>query len=142
MSTLVKKEEQTEKITNFNLDLTAPTESKKSVFLAVVASLIVPGAGELYAGSFETGKYHLIAEGGLWLTYYGFRLHSNWLGQDARTFANQHAGANFDNKDDQYLVNIGNFNNTGEYNETKMRNRESDFVYLTEQYNWQWDISS
>jgi hypothetical protein len=107
--------------------------------LAVVASLLVPGMGELYAGSFETGKYHLIAEGGLWLTYAGFRIHANSLQQDAQTFAVQHAGANFDNKDDQYPVNIGNFINTDEYNLTRLRNRESDFLYSGSQYSWQWD---
>lgn len=95
--------------------------------------------GELYAGSFESGKYNFIAEGGLWLTYSGFIMHANWLQQDARTFASQHADANFDNKDDQYSVNIGNFNTTDEYNQTKLRNREYDLVYTGDQYNWQWD---
>jgi hypothetical protein len=110
--------------------------------LAVVASLIVPGMGELYVGSFETGKYHLIAESGLWLTYAGFRIHSNWLRQDAQTFAKEHAGANFTNKNDQYAVNIGNFNTTAEYNDTKSRNREYDLIYFTESYPdylWNWD---
>jgi hypothetical protein len=107
--------------------------------LAVVASLILPGMGEWYAGSFESGKYNLIAEGGLWLAYSGFRMHANWLQQDAQTFAHQHAGAHFDNKDDQYSVNIGNFNSTDEYNQAKLRNRENDLIYSAEQYAWQWD---
>ena len=139
MSTLVIKEVQSKTITPIDLDYSGTSESKKSIVLAVVASLILPGMGELYAGSFESGKYNLIAEGGLWLTYSGFRMHANWLQQDARTFANQHAGANFDNKDDQYSVDIGNFNTTDEYNQTKLRNRENDLVYTAEQYKWQWD---
>jgi hypothetical protein len=139
MSVLIAQEMQSKVITSINLDYSASFESKKSVMLAVVASLILPGMGEMYVGSFESGKYNLIAEGGLWLAYSGFRMHADWLQQDARTFANQHAGANFDNKDDQYSINIGNFNTIDEYNQAKLRNRENDLVYTADQYNWQWD---
>jgi hypothetical protein len=78
----------------------------------------------------------------LWLTYTGFRVHSNWVRQDAQTFAKDHSGANFDNKDDKYAVNIGNFNSTAEYNETKSINREYDLIYFTDlrpDYLWNWD---
>lgn len=115
---------------------------RKSVFLAVIASLIVPGLGEWYAGSFESGKYHFFAECGLWLTYGGFRIHSNWVLNDSRTFAQQHAEANFSDKDDKYIVNIGNFNNTDEYNDTKAKNREYDLIYyydVNPGYWWNWD---
>lgn len=144
MSTLVTKEVQLRGMSIPDLDVSPAPESKKSVMLAVVASLLVPGLGELYAGSFETGKYYLIAEGGLWLTYGGFRMHSNWLLQDAQTFASQHADANFSNKDDQYLVNIGNFNTTSEYNDAKNRNREYDLIYqLTRpEFQWNWDTDA
>jgi hypothetical protein len=145
MSTLVTKEVQLRGMSIPDLDVSSVPESKKSVMLAVVASLLVPGLGELYAGSFETGKYYLIAEGGLWLTYGGFRTHSNWLLQDAQTFASQHADANFSNKDDQYLVNIGNFNTTAEYNDTKSRNREYKLMYQPtrpeDQWNWDTDAN-
>jgi hypothetical protein len=139
MSALVTREVQSKIITPIDLDYSASSGSQKSVLLAVAASLILPGMGELYAGSFESGKYNLIAEGGLWLTYSGFRMHAHWLQQDAQTFASQHAGANFDNKDDQYSVNIGNFNTTDEYNQAKLRNRETELVYTADQYKWQWD---
>ena len=139
LSVLVVKENSSNSATPMPVEYSGSSDSKKSVIVAVVASLILPGMGEWYAGSFETGQYHLIAEGGLWLAYAGFRMHANWLQQDAQTFASQHAGATFDNKDDQYGVNIGNFMSTDEYNQTKMRNRESDLVYTTDQYQWQWD---
>jgi hypothetical protein len=139
ISALVAKEVQSKIITPIDLDYSGSSESKKSVVFAIVASLIIPGMGELYAGSFESGKYNLIAEGGLWLAYSGFRIHADWLQKDARIFANQHSGANFDNKDDQFSVNIGNFNTTDEYNQAKLRNRENEYVYTIEQYHWQWD---
>ena len=139
ISTLVVKDIHSNSETPMNLDYSGSSESQKSVVVAVIASLILPGMGEWYAGSFESGKYNLIAEGGLWLAYSGFRMHANWLQQDAQTFADQHAGANFDNKDDQYSVNIGNFISTDEYNQAKLRNRENDLVYIGDQYQWQWD---
>ena len=139
VSALVVKEEQSRILAPVNLDYTGSSDSKKSVMLAIAASLVLPGMGELYAGSFESGKYNLIAEGGLWLTYSGFRMHANWLQQDAQNFASQHAAANFTNKDDQYSVNIGNFNTTDEYNQTKLRNRDYDNVHTEGQYQWQWD---
>jgi len=139
MSALVTKEVQSKIAAPIDLVYSGQSESKKSVFLAVVASLILPGMGEMYAGSFESGKYNLIAEGGLWLTYSGFRMHADWVQKDARSFANQHADANFDDKDDQYSVNISNFNTTDEYNQAKLRNREYNLVYSADQYKWQWD---
>jgi hypothetical protein len=144
ISTLVTKEVQLHGISIPDLDLSPAPESKKSVLLAVVSSLLMPGMGELYAGSFETGKYYLIAEGGLWLTYGGFRMHSNWLLQDAKTFARQHADANFDNKDEQYSIDIGNFNTTAEYNDVKNRNRQYDLIYQTTltEYQWNWDTDA
>jgi hypothetical protein len=114
---------------------------RKSVMLAVVYSLLVPGMGQTYAGSFRTGKYYLFAEGGLWLSYAGFRVYGNWLHQDAQTYAAEHAGANFSSKDDQYEVNIGNFNTTDEYNQAKLRNRQYDLLYAGNQYQWDWQGS-
>ena len=144
MSSLVTKEVQLRGMSIPDLDVSSVPESKKSVMLAVVASLLVPGMGELYAGSFETGKYYLIAESGLWLTYSGFRMHSNWLLQDAQTFASQHADANFSSKDDQYSVNIGNFNTTAEYIDAKSRNREYDLISQATHpdYQWNWDTDA
>jgi hypothetical protein len=137
-TSLVMKETPERQAYSIDEGLGTSAGSKKSVFLAVVASLLVPGMGELYAGSFESGKYHLIAEGGLWLAYGGFRRYSDWVGQDARTFANQNAQADFNNKDDQYAVNIGNFNTTEEYNAAKSRNREYDLMYQSPEYVWDW----
>ena len=139
LTALITKDEQRNIIAPLNKDYTGSSDSKKSVLLAIAASIVLPGMGELYAGSFESGQYNLIAEGALWLTYSGFRLHAHWLQQDAQNFASQHAGANFNNKDDQYSVNIGNFNTTDEYNQTKLRYRDYDNVHTEDQYQWQWD---
>jgi hypothetical protein len=123
-----------------DLHLGQSPKSEKSTLLAIVYSLILPGMGDLYADNFSTGKYFVISETGLWLTYAGFRLHGHWLREDARTFASQHSGASFDGKSDQFDVNIGNFNSLDEFNQAKLRNREFDLLYETGRaFAWQWD---
>lgn len=117
-----------------------PAVEQKSTTLAVLYSVLLPGMGELYAGSFETGKYYLMADAGLWLTYGGFQLHGQWLRQDARSFAQQHAQTNADGKDDQFEVNLGNFNTVADYNEAKLRDRDYNLVYdPNSNYAWKWD---
>jgi hypothetical protein len=101
-------------------------------------SLIVPGAGEMYAGNVRTGTYFMVADGALWLTYAGFVLHGNWVMDDARTFAGMKSGADFSGKDERFDVNIGNFMSTDEYNETRLRNREYGDVYSGSSYQWMW----
>jgi hypothetical protein len=112
---------------------------RKSVPIAIALSLVLPGMGELYAGNFQSGKYLLAADAGLWLTYGGFQLYGDWLRRDARSFATQRAGASFENKDEQFEVNIGNFLSVEDYNEAKLRNRQFDLLYDPKStYAWRW----
>lgn len=121
------------------MDQTPTYADRKSVTLAVVYSLILPGMGEWYAGSFNSGKYSLMAEGGLWVSYEGFRMHGNWIRDDARSFAVQHAGADLSLKDEQFEVNLGDYNNTDAYNEAQARQRDFSARYTDPAYSWNWD---
>lgn len=114
--------------------------SKKAVGLAALYSLLLPGMGELYAEGFSSGKYFLMAEGGLWITYALFEMHGNDLRDGARAFATARAGVNTDAKDDQYFVDIGNFLSMDDYNDKRLRDREPERLYTLEagQY-WRWD---
>jgi len=114
--------------------------SKKSVGLAALYSLLVPGMGELYADGFGSGKYFLIAEGGLWITYAAFEIHGNDLRDGARSFAAARAGVSVNGKDDQFFVDVGNFLTMDEYNDKRLRDREPEKLYSTVagQY-WRWD---
>lgn len=115
-------------------------QERKSVSLAAVASLVLPGAGELYADGFSSGKYFLIAEGALWLTYIAFDVHGTALRDDARAYAISRAGVNPAGKDDQYYVDIGNFLDIQEYNEKQLRDREPDRLYDPGAgYAWRWE---
>ena len=115
-------------------------QGKKSVGLAAVYSLLLPGMGELYAEGFGSGKYFLLAEGALWLTFATFEVYGNALRDDARTFSVSHAGVNPAGKDDQFYVDIGNFLNIDEYNEKQLQDREPEKLYDPAQgYSWRWD---
>jgi hypothetical protein len=112
---------------------------RRSVFLAVAASVILPGAGEYYAGNFqESGRYSLAAEAALWITYAGFHLHGTWVRNDARAFGTQMAGVTFNGKDNDFEVNLGNYLTVADYNDAKLRSREFDKIYTDPAYAWAW----
>jgi hypothetical protein len=115
------------------------TGGKKTTGLAAIYSLVLPGMGELYAGNFESGKYFLIAEGALWLTYTMFEISGNQLQDDSRAFATAHAGINPSGKPDQYFVDIGNFLSIDDFTEKKLRDREPEKLYRASGYAWEWD---
>jgi len=121
------------RIQDSNTDVTG-----KSVALAVAMSLVLPGMGEWYAGNFEAGRYFLAADGSIWLTFAAFRLRGDWLRSDARSFGSQHAGIDFSGKDDQFLVNVGNYNSVEDYNQARLRERQFDQLYRSPRDSWRW----
>jgi hypothetical protein len=117
-----------------------PAVEKKSTTTAVFYSLLLPGLGEWYIDRLDQGKYSMIAEAGLWFSYYSFLQYGTWIRDDARRFAVVHAQANLDGKNDQYFVNLGNFNDMFEYNEKKLIDRTPERLYEAEDgFYWQWD---
>jgi len=118
---------------------TAAGAEKTSAGMAALYSLVLPGAGEMYVGGFDAGKYPLIAEGALWLTYGTMQYYGTWMRDDARHFASVHAGLTNSSADDQFYVDVSNFANTFDYNEKKLRDRSLDKLYTTPATAWQWD---
>ena len=113
--------------------------SKKSPGLAFIYSLFVPGVGQLYARRFDVGKYYMISEASLWLGFASFTIYGNWLLNDAHRFASIHAGVNTNGKDDNYFVNISNFDNIYQYNDEQLRNGRYDNLYDESKYYFYWD---
>ena len=114
--------------------------AKKNPLLAVCYSLLLPGMGELYAGRFDVGRYSLIGEGALWLTYASYVHYGNWLRGDARQFAVDHSGANPAGKDDNFYVNLATYNSVYDYNEHQLQSRNITELYDPAQgYYWNWD---
>jgi hypothetical protein len=114
------------------------TAESKSVLVAVGLSILLPGSGELYAENNRVGGYLMAADGALWLTYAGFVLQGNWIMDDARQFAGQHSGADFNGKDEQFEVNVGNFTSMDAYNISRLRNREFADTYSSPSFQWLW----
>ncbi|MFQ5797534.1 MAG: hypothetical protein ACE5H0_02450 [Bacteroidota bacterium] len=112
----------------------------KSVLKAVVLSLLVPGMGELYADRFDVGRYVVISESALWITYAGFRMYGGLVRNDAHDFAKVHAQIDAVGKSGQFYVDIGNFRDVFEYNEKQLRDREIQKLYDPNGgFFWRWD---
>lgn len=120
------------------LPLQSSTPGKKAVGLAAIYSLLLPGMGEVYANGFSSGKYFLMAEGALWLTYATFEVYGNSLRDDSRAFAMAKAGVALEGKDDQYFIDIGNYLTIDEYNDKQLRDRDPDRLYPATGYDWNW----
>jgi hypothetical protein len=127
-----------------SLDTPAPgVEGRKTPGLAVIYSLLLPGMGEWYAGDMKSGKYFLIGEGVLWLTYAAFEISGNEMRDASRAYAVSHAGVNTAGKDDQYYIDIGNFLSIDDYNAKKLRDRDITRLYdPAAGYSWQWDTDA
>ena len=116
--------------------------SKKSSGLAFIYGLLIPGMGHVYADKFETGKYFMISEASIWLTYALFTIYGNWLLDDAYDYASIHAGVQVSGKekDDIFFVDIANYENVDVYNDEKLRFGEYDKLYYPEQgYGFYWN---
>lgn len=124
----------------FPQDTGAVLAEKKSVGLAAIYSLLLPGMGETYTGAFtSSGKYFLLAEGILWVTFAAFEISGNSLQTDARTYSAANAGVLVAGKNDQFFVDIGNYLTVDDYNQQKLRDRQPQKIYdPAAGYAWQW----
>jgi hypothetical protein len=116
--------------------------SKKSPGLAFIYGFLVPGMGHVYSNNFSTGKYYMISEAVIWLTYTAFSIYGNWLLDDAYTYATNHAGITVGTKarDDKFFIDIANYSNVDEYNNEKLRFGEYDKLYYPEEgYGFYWN---
>lgn len=139
-SMLSLKEEITQniKLANTNTLTVKDETNKKSIMLAIVYSVLLPGMGELYAGNYSTGKYFTIAEGAFWGTYIGMNTYSGWQKDRYHSFAASNGGVNTAGKNDDYFANIGIYTDIEEYNDDMARNGEFNKMYDPKQYYWKW----
>jgi TM2 domain-containing membrane protein YozV len=113
-------------------------KEKKNPGLAVLYSLLLPGMGELYAGSYSSGKYFTIAEGALWLTYIGFNNYGNWQQERYKAFAASNGGVNNAGKNADYYANISEYRTIYDYNYQQALDRNYSQVYDVNKYYWNW----
>ncbi len=139
---------------NYGLRITSDLGETATVFPAVQKSkgkaffysLIVSGLGDLYLKDWKAdhwggGKYFFMTEVALWSSFLYLRGYSNWVKNDSRVFAAQHAGVNWHYaKPPKYSATIGKFSDIYSYNETQRRMTET--ILLMEENNtnyWKWD---
>jgi len=122
-----------------DVKIDANAETYKDKGKAFIRSLVIPGAGQQYLGKKSLAKTFFITEITLWAGYFAFRKYGNWIREDALVYATTHSGAQIDGKPPQFIVDIGNYLNTDEYNDAKQRMRQFDKVYTGGDYYWDWD---
>ncbi|HID93545.1 MAG TPA: hypothetical protein EYP60_05555 [bacterium (Candidatus Stahlbacteria)] len=121
--------------------------TRKALFL----SLLLPGLGHSYLGSKQTATKFYALEGGIWLTYLGFRCYSTILRDDAILYAHANASASVKGDEDYYAA-IEWYPDLQSYNihvieEARFNfptNRDSQLAYIEEHaipdslaWNWQ-----
>jgi hypothetical protein len=107
---------------------------------AFLLSLVLPGAGEFYAGSKKSGLIFLSAEIALWSGCGAFRTYGDWKKEDYRLYAAGHAGVDLSAKDHAYFVDIENYSDLQDFNDAKLRQRDLRGMYPEDgAYSWSWD---
>jgi len=113
---------------------------KKSPGRAFLSSLLVPGLGQHYVESHGSIKYFAAAEVVMFGAAFGLEQYSDWLEEDYRAYAAEHAGVNPEGKDKDYYVEISKYNSIFIYNEKARIDRDPDSVIPETPGNiWVWD---
>jgi hypothetical protein len=113
----------------------------KSPRTAALLSLLLPGAGEVYAGAGTKGRIFMFSEASLWAGFFGFRTYSAWLKDDYKSYAASHAQVNLQDKTDSFFDELAYYDNLDQYNQFgPLYNRGEKFPYPeTDLWYWQWD---
>lgn len=116
-------------------------KKRQSALQAVGLSLLLPGAGQLYADRPGQARLFLGVEAGVWLSYVGFSLYGDWRERDYIHFAQSHAGIDPSGKDDSFYSNISVFADRNQY-VTFGRALEPDDPFYPDTPEWQWNWDS
>ncbi len=136
---------------SFNLSATSANNAlegkeadrEKSAFRAGLYSALIPGAGEYYLGHKMKARVFFTVEALSWIGFAAFRTYGDWKKDDVIRFANERAGADLWNKDDDFLDMVGFYSNIDEYNSLG-RAYDPDRTYLEDNASnhWRWQSES
>ena len=112
---------------------------KVSVVKAALLSALIPGLGEYYTGHKTKAKFFFGAEAATWVGFFAFRTYGGWKKDDLIRFAAENAGANLEDKDDEFLDWVGFYRDIDEFN-TLGRVSDPDRPYLPDipENHWLW----
>jgi hypothetical protein len=113
----------------------------KSAGKAALFSLLLPGAGEVYAGAEAKGKIFILSEASLWAGFLGLKTYSSWLKDDYRSYAADHAEVNLENKPDGFFDELAFYESRDQYNQfAPLYNPGEKLPYPeNDLWDWQWD---
>jgi hypothetical protein len=113
---------------------------RKSLGKAILYSALLPGAGEWYVGHKTKAKYFMAAEAGIWIGFTSFVIYKNWKREDMIQYANQHANAQLEGRDDEFLDLVGFYESIDEYNTLgRATDPQRPFLADTPENHWRWD---
>jgi hypothetical protein len=114
---------------------------RKSTTKAMLLSLLLPGAGELYAENTTGSRIFLGLEGSIWTGFFALRTYGSWKKTDYKGYAALHAGVNLDSKTDDYFENITYYDTRDQYNQFARLYHGADATIYPENdfWNWNWD---
>lgn len=135
----LKQEVLNQKTEENKLNIGSTAASGKSPALALLFSLVLPGAGHYYLDRMDVGKYFLGIDAAGWLGLVSMNVYGNSVRDDARTFSSQHAGVQSEGKDDDYYSNVGNYNNVYDYNNEMLIQGQYAKLYNINSEYWSWD---
>ena len=144
------RHELNEKVLNMNTEKvktvfennmnSAITKSSKSPGLALLFSLVLPGAGHYYIDRMDVGKYYFGVDAASWLGLVSLNIYGNDVQKQSRVFSVEHAKTgNAEGKDDEYYANLGSYDNIYEYNNDKLTRGEYSLLYDVNKFYWDWD---
>jgi TM2 domain-containing membrane protein YozV len=116
---------------------------KKSAFRAGLYSALIPGAGEFYLGHKSKARVFFTVEAVSWIGFFAFKTYGGWKKDDFIRFANDRAGADLWNKDDDFVDMVGFYNDIDEYNSLG-RAFDPNRAYLEDNASnhWRWQSES
>ncbi len=120
------------------------TVKRKSKTTALLLTVLVPGAGQLYLGRRDRAEIFMGAEVLTWAGFAVFSITGNWKKSSYKQFAEEHAGViDPDDKDDEFWKNVSFYESREQYNESgRIIDPGGPYYTNTPSTYWQWDSDS
>ncbi len=107
----------------------------------IVKSFFLPGLGEYALDKPGRGRAFIISETALWTSFAGALIISNNYTGRFQAFAADYAGVVPEGKNQQFWIDVGNYNSRENHNEEHLRFREYNALYPNDA-KWAWIWSS
>ena len=118
-------------------------DARLSLKKGLILSILIPGAGQYYAGAKTRGQVFMGVEAAIWSTFIGYRVYGSWKKDDYQRIAAAHAGVDNSGKDDVYYDMVGFYSSREEYNQFgRLYYPDRPYYADNDSYFWQWDSES